>query len=586
MGLDVRRLLELHTWRAFDVDDEGRVLAGSDETGRVQLVELAPDGTPTPLPHLAGVSNAKYVKGERTVVVEHDNGGDERGQLSLLRLGEPEFTPLVHDDRYIHRLVRVLAGRVVYGTNRRNKVDFDLVVRNVFSGAEEVVYDRGGHQVDTALSPDSRYLATTLGTDQANSMQLLLVDTMPATDADRLVELTGADEETNIGKVGWLPDGSGLIVTSNRDREFKGIARYDLASRQWTWLVASDQHDLTGWLSPDGQKLLVMTNVDGVARLTVHDGPTGRQLDEIQLPADGWTSYPLLDPVFSPNSRYVALTFSSPTIPMDVLLVDLDSAKVTSLTDTGSQLPGMVEPIHVRANDQIPCFVYGTGDTAVLFLHGGPEGQSQRRFDPLIQGLVAAGHVVVVPNIRGSIGYGKSYYAADDRRKRLDSVQDLAVLHDWLPSIGVDPAKVALWGRSYGGYLVLAGLAFLPERWAAGVDIVGISSLVTFLENTSAYRRRLREREYGWLDRDRDFLEEASPMNKVGQIRAPLFVVHGANDPRVPLGEAEQLAAAVRANGVECELVVHADEGHQMANLANKLATYPRAIEFVTRQLA
>jgi dipeptidyl aminopeptidase/acylaminoacyl peptidase len=474
----------------------------------------------------------------------------------------------------------------VYTTNRRNKVDFDVLVRNLFSGAEEVVYDRGGSPADVRLSPDSRYLATTVATDQANSTQLLLIDTTPATEADRVVELTGADEETNIGKVGWLPDGSGLIVTSNRDREFKGIARYDLASGQWSWLVAADRHDLTGWLSPDGRRLLVVTNVDGVARLTVHDGASGRQLDEIQLPADGWTGYPLLDPVFSPNSRYLALTFSSPTIPMDVLLVDLESAKVTQLTDTGSQLTGLVEPVHVRANGQIPCFVYGSGTSAVLFLHGGPEGQSQRRFDALVQGLVAAGHVVVVPNIRGSVGYGKSYYAADDRRKRLDSVQDLAVLHDWLPSIGVDPAKVALWGRSYGGYLVLAGLAFLPERWAAGVDIVGISSLVTFLENTSPYRRRLREREYGWLDRDRDFLEEASPMNKVDQIRAPLFVVHGANDPRVPLSEAEQLAEAVRRNGVECELVVHADEGHQMANLANKLATYPRAIEFVSRQLA
>ena len=586
MGLDVRRLLELHTWRAFDVDDEGRVLAGSDETGRVQLVELAPDGTPTPLPRLTGVSSAKYVKGERAVVVQHDLGGNERGQLSLLRIGEAEFEPLVHDERYLHRLMTVQPGRVVYATNRRNKVDFDIVVRNVFTGAEEVVYDGGGNLATGALSPDSRYLATTVAVDQAYSMQALLIDTMPETGADRVTELTGKDEDAYNGRVGWRPDSAGLVLTSNRDREFKAIARLDLASGEWHWLVASDRHDLTGWLSPDGRKLLVMTNVDGVSRLTVHDGATGRQLDEIQLPADGWFSDPLPEPAFSPNSRYVALTFSSPTIPMDVLLVDLESTKVTSLTDTGSQLTGMVEPTHVRANGQIPCFVYGTGTSAVLFIHGGPEGQSQRRFDALVQGLVAAGHRVVVPNIRGSIGYGKSYYSADDRRKRLDSIQDLAVLHDWLPSIGVDPAKVALWGRSYGGYVVLAGLAFLPDRWAAGVDIVGISSLVTFLENTSPYRRRAREREYGWLDRDRDFLEEASPMNKVDKIRAPLFVVHGANDPRVPLGEAEQLVEAVRRNGVECELVVHGDEGHQMANVANKLATYPRAIEFVTRQLA
>jgi dipeptidyl aminopeptidase/acylaminoacyl peptidase len=200
-------------------------------------------------------------------------------------------------------------------------------------------------------------------------------------------------------------------------------------------------------------------------------------------------------------------------------------------------------------------------------------------------GHAAAGHTVLVPNVRGSTGYGKRWYSLDDREHRLDSVADLAALHAYLPSLGLDPARAALWGGSYGGYMVLAGLAFQPELWAAGVDIVGISSLVTFLENTSAYRRAYREREYGTLARDREFLLKASPLTRIDQVRAPLFIIHGANDPRVPLSEAEQIHAALTSRGQECELLVYGDEGHGLAKRANRSDAVPKAMAFLARHL-
>ena len=241
----------------------------------------------------------------------------------------------------------------------------------------------------------------------------------------------------------------------------------------------------------------------------------------------------------------------------------------------------------------VPCLVYrseepadpGLAQSAVLVIHGGPESQAKRNFNPLVQALAAAGHTVLVPNVRGSTGYGKRWYSADDVSRRLDSVADLAAIHAYLPKLGVDQARAALYGGSYGGYMVLAGLAFQPELWAAGVDIVGISSLVTFLENTSAYRRAQREREYGSLAHDRDFLIAASPLTRIEAIRAPLFIIHGANDPRVPLSEAEQLHAALTARGQECELLVYADEGHGLARRANKLDAYPKALAFLARHL-
>jgi dipeptidyl aminopeptidase/acylaminoacyl peptidase len=166
-------------------------------------------------------------------------------------------------------------------------------------------------------------------------------------------------------------------------------------------------------------------------------------------------------------------------------------------------------------------------------------------------------------------------------------VRDLVGLKDWLGAEGrFDTDRVVLYGGSYGGYMVLAGLAFHPEHWAAGVDIVGISSLVTFLENTSEWRRAFREREYGYLDRDREFLTQVSPMTHVDRMQAPLFIIHGANDPRVPLGEAEQIHRVLTQKGIPCELAVYHDEGHGLAKLHNRLDAYPRAAAFLDRVLS
>jgi dipeptidyl aminopeptidase/acylaminoacyl peptidase len=161
-------------------------------------------------------------------------------------------------------------------------------------------------------------------------------------------------------------------------------------------------------------------------------------------------------------------------------------------------------------------------------------------------------------------------------------VRDLAALHDWLGTQDdLDQSRAALYGGSYGGYMVLAGLAFQPQRWAAGVDIVGMSNLVTFLENTSDWRRAFREREYGSLEHDRELLLELSPITHVEAMRAPLFIIHGANDPRVPLGEAEQIHEVLTERGVRNELLVYEDEGHGLSKLVNRIDAYPQVAAFL-----
>ena len=221
----------------------------------------------------------------------------------------------------------------------------------------------------------------------------------------------------------------------------------------------------------------------------------------------------------------------------------------------------------------------------VVMVHGGPERVGcpvAVNYVPFAQHLVASGYAVAVPNVRGSTGYGKRYEHLDDIRLRLDSVHDLASLHAWLGGREeIDAARAVVYGRSYGGYMVLAALAFQPELWAAGIESVGISSFVTFLENTSPYRRAAREREYGSLEHDRDFLIEASPITHVDRMRAPLFIQHGANDPRVPLSESQEIARVLNEKGVRCELVVYEDEGHSIAKLSNRIDSFARATAFL-----
>ena len=591
----LQTLLALPSLVAFDIDGEGRLLVGYDGSGVRQVHEIGADGSWRTLTALAErVVNAKYVPGSREVIVEHDTGGDERGQLSILDLdGElPELKPLVHDPAYFHHLIAARPGRVLFTTNRRNEIDFDVIAIDLGTGLETVLYDGGGFLTDVAPSPDDRWVLITRSGRPANSEQALLVDTTTG----ELTEITSADDAVYLGPPSWLPDSSGLLLSGDFDRDRLAVFRYDLASAALTLVIADDTRDLTAWASPEGDHLLVSANDDGAVSLVLHQ-LDGRLIAPIELPPGGCGAILVdSDPVWSEDGNHLVITYSSPIEPQYVIRYSVVGGETFAVRapDAPSLPAGLEHPTTHRVpsfdGEQVPLFLYRPADggdgSAVVLVHGGPEWQASRIWNPVIAGLVEQGHTVLVPNVRGSSGYGKRWYSLDDRELRLDSVRDLAAIHAWLPSIGLDQDRVALWGGSYGGYMVLAGLAFQPKLWTAGVDIVGIASLVTFLENTSAYRRVMREREYGFLATDRSFLEVASPLSQVDAIEAPLFVIHGANDPRVPLSEASQITDALARRGIHCQLLVYPDEGHGLAKRKNRLDAYPQAFAFLTDQLA
>jgi dipeptidyl aminopeptidase/acylaminoacyl peptidase len=587
------QLLDTRSWVALDIDVDGRVLAGHDDLGSQQLVEIAPDGARTPLTDLPSRVRGRYVPGRRQIVIEHDQGGDENYQLSLLDVtdlpatpvGLDWLTPLVRDEAHMHTLLDVTATSVVYCTNRRNDVDMDVVVRDLTTGEERVVYDGGGYVAGTEVSHDEKAVAVTMISLQPSSTAIVVADGTGARDA------TDPDERADHHVAGWTADDAALVLVSDHEREFHAVLRLD-ADGTWTVVVEEPDHDLGASVSPDGGVMAVSHHLDGLDRLTVHR-VDGTHIAEVDLEPVVPVSL-----VWAPDSSAFAVTAMTPTDPGSIVRVDAMTGATTVVVDGREGVPAevrdrLVTPsvhrIPTPDGEEVPCFRYAASGEdiggSVVHIHGGPEAEANRVFSPVLQALVLSGLDVLVPNVRGSSGYGKRWVSLDDVTLRLDSVADLAAIHAWLPTVGLDPARSALWGGSYGGYMVLAGVSMQPELWAAGVDIVGMSSLVTFLENTSEYRRAIREREYGSLADDHAFLVQASPITYLDDIVAPLFVIHGANDPRVPLSEAEQIKAALDGKGVPCELRVYRDEGHGLAKRANRLDAYPAALEFLETHL-
>jgi dipeptidyl aminopeptidase/acylaminoacyl peptidase len=604
----VRALLRTRRALLADVDHgDGaveRVLLRSDVSGTMQLCELASGDlvqlTALPEP----VASAHYVPGARRAVLAIDEGGNERHQLYLIDLddaagatvtGFDRLRAVTSDPRYGHQFAGVSPDRraVAYVSNRANGVDFDLWLYDLERDEHRLLHAGGAwYQPASGFSPGGRLVSVLRPGARPLDVDLVLVD---ASCGEVLTPLPHPGEAALVGAPAWISD-SAFYASSSIGREFAAIVRHDLDSGETTTVPGTGEQYDAEVVAAGPTAITVIENRGGASAMWHYDLQSGERSD-VPLPETGVTHAWFLEPpIGSRDGSRLYCTLTTPRLAGDVYRHDRERGETGRLTHSPTEVTpdalsapelGEVESFD---GEPIPLFVFRPRcaeprPAVVVYVHGGPEAQALRLFDPEIQALVAAGYGVVVPNVRGSTGYGKRYASLDDTTKRLDSVRDLQSVHGALDSLGFDPERAVLWGGSYGGYMTLAGLAFAPGLWAAGVDIVGISNLVTFLENTAEYRRAHRELEYGSLASDRDFLIEASPLTHVDAIHAPLFVIHGRNDPRVPLGETEQLVASLERRGVRHELCVYDDEGHGLVRLANQLDAYPRAIQFLDEVL-
>jgi dipeptidyl aminopeptidase/acylaminoacyl peptidase len=429
-----------------------------------------------------------------------------------------------------------------------------------------------------------------------NESYLWLVDT---TTGERSV-LTPRDakEKISYGNAEFSKDGKGIYVTTDRDSEFQRLAYLDLTTKQPRYLTTKIPWDVDGFtLSYDGRRIAFVTNEAGVSVLHVRaaGGETDVALPKLPVGVIGGLRW-------QHDSRELGFSIVNARGPGDVYSVDVPSGKLARWTNSETAVKTDAFPeaelVKWKSFDgkEISGFLYRPpaarfpGKRPVLVvIHGGPEGQSQPTF--LGRGnyyLNELGIALIFPNVRGSTGYGKTFSLLDNGFKREDTYKDINALLDWISGqTDLDASRICVTGGSYGGHMTLAISTFYSNRIRCSVDIVGMSNLVTFLEHTEAYRRDLRRVEYG-DERDakmRAFLQNIAPMNHVDQIKKPMLVIAGKNDPRVPVSESVQIVGALKKEGTPVWYLMATDEGHGYRKKVNQDFQFYATVEFLKEYL-
>jgi len=528
-----------------------------------------------------------------------DTGGNEFGQMYRLDVTTGDVTLLSDGGRSQNGgWVWDRAGdRIAYTSTRRNGADRDLWAMDPRDPATDrlVVENAGGGWSILDWSPDGMKLLVGESLS-VNKSRRWLVDV--ASGAKTRLDDDGP-EDIAWGGGTFTPDGGAIWTTTDKDSEFARLVTWTPATGGIEVMAADIPWEVEEFdVSEDGKSVCFITNEAGVSRARVLDTATGRHrlvagLPEGVIAGGEWHA----------DGRHLAFSVGSARSTSDVYVWDAVEGG-PAIRWTESELGGLVAEtlVEPRAIDwqsfdglKIRGFLYPaaprfTGRRPVIInIHGGPEGQSR----PIFQGrnnffMSELGVALVFPNVRGSTGYGKTFVKLDNALKREDSVRDIGALLDWIATRpDLDPDRVMITGGSYGGFMTLACATTYDERIRCALDVVGISHFTTFLKNTESYRRDLRRVEYGdeRVPEVAEFFERIAPLNNAGRITKPLFVVQGANDPRVPASEAEQMVAKVRENGGPVWFLNAKDEGHGFRKKPNMDFQFYATVMFVRQHL-
>ena len=570
-------------------------ITGMNQVWKVKTSETEPSW-PTQLTF--GSERVQWIKpsphkGDGRLLFGRDVGGNENAQIFMLSEDGSEETCLTEGhEGSMHSVGQWTEdGRILFSANRRHRGIFDAYVLPL-GGEPELVWrnDKSGYLRNLAYSPDgSKMLAARMEASFRN--RLFEVDVVTA--EARSLSLT--DDWARYSNPEYTDDGD-IVMATDVDSDFMYIARLNPETLKVERLVDLNWDASFLGLTLCRKVLAYGVNVEGASKLHVMNLSSGETKSAPLGESPGVVS---MMPSFSPDNWRLAYTYTSPLTPTDIYVWNLKTGETRKVTksshggvpDSSFKAPELIHyPTFDKAENgetrMIPSWFYKPESVhkapVIVLVHGGPEGQSRPNFDFRVQYFLQNGYAVFVPNVRGSTGYGKYYSHLDDVRKRMDSVADLAHGAHWLKEqTSIDGEKLVVCGGSYGGFMVLSSVTTYPDLWVAGIDTVGISNLATFLENTSEYRRGHREAEYGSLKHDREFLEEIAPINHIDKVTAPLMVIQGANDPRVPLSESEQMVKAMKRIGKTVEFLVFDDEGHGVARLKNKKVSYPAIIRFL-----
>ncbi|MFC2968036.1 prolyl aminopeptidase [Acidimangrovimonas pyrenivorans] len=580
------------------VSEDGTVLAWlADETGFNQIwsLDLTEAGAKPELRTALTepVGSLAFRPGSRDLLFTTDCGGDEHLQLHLLRDGALTPEALTEAPGTVHAwgCFDATGKRIAYASNAETATDMQIHLRDLETGADAVILRGPGWRTPRSFTPDG---AALLIEDDRDGMYDAALHLLPLDGGAARVLLAGGKgtgKGAHVNAARWLDEGAALLLATDAGQEFHGLAALDPETGALDWLAqpAGDVEQLA--LSKDGRRIVYAWNDAGYSRLVVLDRDSGAET-ELALPVPGRVTTLL----FAPDQQGLIVAATGFATPSRVLRIGLGGTATTLCA--GAPVLGAADTVEpTRASfpsfdgAEVPAFVFtpntpapAEGYPTFVIVHGGPESQYAAHWRSDVQYLVRRGWLVVAPNVRGSTGYGRAWQAGDDLDRRMDAVRDLKAVRDGLAArADVDSDRMVVSGQSYGGFMVLAAISEYPDDWRAAAELYGIADFNTLLAATGPWRRRLRAVEYGDPEtaEGRAMLAGFSPLAKVDAIRAPLFIVHGGDDPRVSPAESELLYAALRGRGHDCELLRIDHEGHGFARLPNRERVFAAMMRFL-----
>jgi dipeptidyl aminopeptidase/acylaminoacyl peptidase len=489
--------------------------------------------------------------------------------------------------------------KIAFSSNKRSAGNLDFYIKTLDGGAPELILENkgGGWSIEDWTEDESKMLIR-------NSLSINDVKLYIFNLADKKLEpINPAPTQIAYGRARFTKNGNGIYLLSDENSEFMGLRFYDLKGKTLS-KIADLNWDIEDFeLSPDEKTLIFTTNEGGYYKINLLDTRSLNYKSVPKLPNGVISNLSL-----HKNGKLLAFSVTTATTTKDVYVLNLEKNSVERWTfsENGGlpangfaecvlrQFPTFDKDEKTGKTRNIPVFVYMpkhyTGKVPVVIqIHGGPESQAFPDFNAWRQFLAnELGVAVLVPNVRGSSGYGKTYVKLDNGVLREHSVQDIGALLDWASKQSVlDSTKMAVMGQSYGGYMSLASMTHFNNKFKCGIDLYGISNFVSFLKNTSSYRADLRRVEYG-DERDpkmNEFLQKIAPLTNIKQITKPMFIFQGANDPRVPLSESEQMVSALRENGVSTWYILAKDEGHGIYKRTNRDYVFASIALFLKQNL-
>lgn len=580
--------------------DGASLLISSDASGVFNAWSLPVDGgAPTPLTASTDVAHfaASYFPGDGRILYSADAGGGG-SELTHVYVREEDGTvrDLTPGDNVKAQFAGFSGdgGTIYLTSNARDPAAFDVIAVDARTYESRVVFENTGGFYPSAISRDGRWLALDKPVTSANSD--VYVADLQAGGEPRLV--TEHEGDIAYASYDFSPDSRALVYATNEHGEFNQAWTYDLATGERAPLIQADWDVMYVSFSPSGRYRVSALNADASTQLTLLDTTTGQPVRLTGVP-DG----DIGQVRFSADETRVAFTVASDTSPSDVFVADLADGRarrLTSALNPAIDEADLVEATIVRypASDgtMIPAVLYrphgasaASPAPAIVLVHGGPGGQSRRGYSAMVQHLVNHGYAVLAANNRGSSGYGKTFFHMDDRAHGEADLQDIVDGGQWLRDQDwVADDQVAVMGGSYGGYITAAALAFHPEAFEAGVNIFGVTNWVRTLESIPAWWGAQRDALYDEMGdpaTDAERHRRISPLFHAGNIRRPMLVVQGANDPRVLQVESDELVAAVRENGVPVEYVLFPDEGHGFLRRENRITAQEAYLSFLNQHV-